>query len=111
MAGKANDTETLGAHIDELVMRYRGLGTELSELFENDGDDEEKPPIPDGLLEKTYASIVEFSENFDIDGAALAIESVAKYRIPDNEKERYLRIKKAADDFDWDAVAEIAGGK
>ncbi|MBR5088549.1 MAG: response regulator [Ruminiclostridium sp.] len=109
-AGKAGDTETLDAGTGGLVERYRVLGNALSGLFRKEDDDDDKPLIPDDMLQKTYAAIREFSDNFDIDGAALAIESISKYRLPDSEKERFERIKAAADEFDWDAVAEIAGG-
>ena len=109
MAGKANDTDPLAAEIDGLVGRYRALGNALSELFDSGGNDDDKPLIPEDTLRKTYESIREFAENFDIDGAALAISSLGKYRLPDSEKERYKRLKDAADNFDWDAVYEIAG--
>ena len=108
-AGKANDTETLAAEIDGLIARYRALGEALSELFDTGGADEDKPLIPEDMLHKTYDAIKEYAENFDIDGAALAIDSLGKYRLPDSEKERYKQLKEAADNFDWDAVYEIAG--
>lgn len=109
-AGKAGDTQTLTAEIDDLINRYKSLGNTLSEILKQKAEASIKPPISKEKLERTYKAIKEFTDNFDIDSAELAIEGLAKYTMPYNETERFERLKKAADDFDWDEVIKIIGG-
>ena len=109
--GKAGDKAVLGEETEELISRYRSLAEALKGLSGSGESDGDKPLISDDMLRKAYDEIREFSDSFDIDGAALAIEALAKYRLPDSERERYEKLKEAADNFDWDAVAAIAGGR
>ena len=107
LAGKAGDLQTVSNQINELISRYRALGSELSKYLHNEKRNDDKPMIPEKMLEKAYSAIREFAENFDIDSIAQTVHSLEKYDLPNNEKERFEKIRQASEDFDWDTVEEI----
>ena len=83
----------------------------MSEILSSDESDDDKPLISDRMLEKAYSAIKEFAVNFDIDSIAQAVKSIEKYKLPDTEKERFGKLKQAAEDFDWDMVEELLSDK
>ena len=107
-AGNSGDVTTLEQNVEKLIDEYRALGEKLSAVFGNSEEDsDDKPLIPDDQLSEAYTAIKEFVEAFDYDSAAFVIESLGEFRMPDPEKERYKKLKCAAENFDWDDLTEI----
>lgn len=102
-AGKANDTEKLNARVDELLDRCRALGGKLSPLLK--GDD--LPLISDDELNEAYTLIREFLSVQDFESTMQVIEGLSGYSFPESEKQRCEALKKAAQDFDYDAMTKI----
>ena len=109
LAGKAKDTEKLGAHIDELLSRCRALGELLSPLVEKppEEDDSDKPPISEDELKEAYGLIGEALMSAQIDNINEIAESFKTYRIPDAQKERVRNIIAAVENLDYDKLPEI----
>ncbi len=108
MAGKAGDTQTLDAELDGLLVQYRALGRKLMPLLGEDGPDaSELPPISDEQLHKTYDMIRRLLDDFEYDRAAEMIGSLSGYRLPEGEDIRCGELTRAAENFEWDRIAEI----
>ncbi len=107
-AGNSGDVTALEQNVEKLIDEYRALGEKLSAVFGNSEEDsDDKPLIPDDQLSEAYTAIKEFVEAVDYDSAAYVIESLGEFRMPDPEKERYKKLKCAAENFDWDDLTEI----
>ena len=106
-AGNENDMETLAANIDRLIADYRRLAGKLAPLAGDAANEEDLPVISSENLAQAYAAIREFYAALDYDSASYVIESLSGYRIPDSEKERCEKLKKAAFNFDYDLIPGI----
>jgi CheY-like chemotaxis protein len=110
LAGKAGDSEKVGARIDELLERCRTLGDQLKSLAgddEQEEDDSDKPLISDDELKEAYGLIKEASAAFQFENIDEIVSSLKDYRIPDAEKERVRNIIKAVGEFEYDKLPEI----
>ncbi len=104
-AGNANDTEKLNARADELFTRCRALGEQLSPLLKND----DLQMISDDELNEAYTLIREFLSVDDLESVMQIIGGLDGYSFPDSEKQRCEALKKAAREFDYDAMKNIMG--
>ncbi|MBE6910750.1 MAG: response regulator [Ruminococcaceae bacterium] len=110
MAGKAGDTQTLGAELGGLLTRFRALGAALAPLYAPAGDAADadgKPEITPEKLREAYDSLREFAAGFDSDGAAYVLGYLDGFRLPEDERARVERVRRAVDSFDWDQVGPI----
>ena len=104
-AGNNGDAETLQNELGALLDRYRKLGAALSPLTAQ--DDDALPLITDDELNDAYTLIRECLSVADFDSAMQVIEDMSGYRFPENEKDRFAKLKKAASEVDYDAIAKI----
>ena len=112
LAGKAGDSEKVGARIDELLKRCRELGDRLKPLIGDEAeeeDDSDKPLIPEDELYEAFALIKEASEAFQFENIDEIVSSLKDYRIPDAEKDRVKNIIKAVSEYEYDKLPEILG--
>jgi hypothetical protein len=117
-AGDAGDTATLEKELGELLDQYGRLVRELEPLqfykkaaeAESDAADD-RPVISEDDLKKAYNDIRESCDSFDYDNVSDIVESLVKYRLPDNEKGRFEALKKAVDDFDYEQIPGIISGE
>ncbi len=110
LAGKAGDSEKVGARIDELLERCRTLGDQLKPLIGDDAgeeDDSDKPLISEDELYEAFALIKEASEAFQFENVDEIVASLKDYRIPDAEKERVKNIIKAVSEYEYDKLTEL----
>ena len=110
LAGKAGDTQTLSAELGELLRRFRALGTALAPLLasgEPRADDASLPLISEDALREAYDSLREFAASMDSDSAAYVLSYLDGFRLPEDERGRVERLRRAVDYFDWDRIDEI----
>ena len=62
-------------------------------------------------MKKAYNDIRESCDSFDYDNVSDIVESLEKYRLPENEKGRFEALKKAVDDFDYEQIPGIISGE
>ena len=65
-----------------------------------------KEEIPRDELMDAYRKIKEAAEDFDSDEIDRVIESLSAYSIPEDESERFEKIRESAEAMDWDALEE-----
>ena len=107
-AGKAGDTATLDAKLDELLNRSMSIAKALSPLAdepENPEEDDDALPIIDkNVLQGCLMRIRKYAEGRDDVGIEEILDELSEYRIPEEEKDRIARIRQAVDEFDFEAV-------
>jgi len=112
-AGDRGDVETLEKELGELISRYRNLAKELAPLSGKAEDEREddRPFIDSGALGEFYKKLGEFCDNYDFDSVVNLVESLDKYRIPEDEATRVDAIRKAVDNYDYEMIPGILSGE
>ena len=88
----------------KLLADYRLLSEKLSALFDVEPEDDDRDEIAVEALAEAYAGIREYVDAFDFDSADSIMEMLEGYRIPDEEKEKYKRIKDMVMRLDHDGL-------
>ena len=110
MAGKEKNIEYIKEHHDGFIKHYQSYKYILEPFFveENNEDEENKKPVADSyLMESVYEVIKEAAEAMDCDSIEEAFNELLEYSIPEEEKEKFNKIKALADIFDYDGIYEI----
>lgn len=81
----------------ELLSQYRTLVTELEFVAESN---EDLPVIDEDSLKDAISTIREMADGFDFDSVDMVMEELKKYKMPDDFKENYQKLK--------NLVAEVA---
>ena len=107
-AGKAGDTATLDAQLDELMNESMSIARALSPLADEpenpEEDDDALPLIDKNVLQGCLMRIRKYAEGRDDVGIEDILDELSEYRIPEEEKDRIARIRQAVDEFDFEAV-------
>lgn len=74
----------------ELLSLYRELVAKLETVF---CDDSEKPEIDEASIKDAVCSLKEVVEAFDFDSVDSIMDELKKYKMPENYKERYAKLK------------------
>ena len=75
-------------------------------MLQTDDADDTLELISDEELSDAYEALREFVEAHDFDSADYIMDTLAGYRIPDAEKERYDKIRRAVRRVDRTALLE-----
>ena len=92
---------------DGMLELYISFAEKLSPLIEVEEDDSDKPLIDEGQLAEAYEALKEMSASFDYDSVQFVLQSLADYRLPDSEKEKFSQIKNAASKPDWETLSKL----
>ncbi|MBR2216071.1 MAG: response regulator [Selenomonadaceae bacterium] len=107
-AGNSGYVQEIEADTPALLALYRSYAPHLSPLLQQeDTDSEEKPLIDPAELSEAYETLREITASFDFDSLQFVMDSLAGYRLPETETERYAALKKAAREPDWIELAKI----
>lgn len=106
-AGGDGDVTFIKNNTDRLLEMYREVSDLLAGIFDSDEDDSDKEPIDPDKLKEAYLAMKEISQMFDYDNIVMILDSISKYRIPDEEKEKFENLKSAIRNADWDKIAGI----
>ena len=107
-AGDNNDTDTITRNIELFLSDVRQLSHDLGPLLVKEGEnDTELPEISEADMLKILAQLKDKLESFDFDGAGELVEKLNSYNVPDASREQCDKLKKALDDFDFEAMIEI----
>ena len=105
-AGNSNYIDEIRKDNPALLELYRSYIEKLSALIEVE-EDESKPLIDSDQLAEAYQTLKEVSATFDYDTANFVMNSLADYRLPDSERERYKNLKNAVEKLDWEEVNRL----
>jgi CheY-like chemotaxis protein len=106
-AGNAFDIESLSKCIPHFIESLKALKDKLSPLLIQNENSEELSEMSEDQVKEKYAEIKEHLEKFDFDNAGNVILELTKHKLPETEKECCNKLKKALDDFDFEALMNI----
>ncbi len=106
-AGNANRIEEIQNDTAALLKLYRSYFEKLSPLIETEETNSNKPLIDEDSLAEAIEAMKDAAANFDIDSLEFILESLEDYQLPENEFERYKKIKSAVEKLDWESITSI----
>ena len=105
-AGNSGYFNEIKQDTEPLLKLYRSYAEKLSQLIQVE-DDTNKPLITEYDLNEAYDAMREIAVSFDYDSLQFVMQSLDEYRLPDEEKERYRKIKDAAAKLDWETISKL----
>ena len=92
-----------------LLKLYRSYAEKLAPLIETEpeADSADKPPIEEENLAEAFETMKDAAANFDIDTIEFVLQSLEEYSLPQNEIERYKKLKIAVSKLDWDSIQSL----
>jgi signal transduction histidine kinase/CheY-like chemotaxis protein len=110
-AGKEDNWEFIELHHQDLMIMYRAYLELLDKLnVDEEDEDSDKGMISEADLQDAYEALRELVDQMDYDAIEMVLASVAEYRLPDDEKEKFKDLNKYLKLFDWDKMEEILKG-
>ena len=104
-AGNSGYFEEIAESTAPLLELYRSFAKKLSPLIEKSSDDDsDKPLIGEDELAEAIEALREMSASFDYDSVMFVLESLDEYRLPDEQLDRFKKIRAAVSNLDWEAV-------
>ena len=108
LAGKAGETEPLEKELPGLLSRIRAVCSALTPLVaDEEVPDDDLPEIDQEELQDAYCTLKDVAESMDAKTAQHIIKLLSGYKLPEADKERVAKVKKAIESFDWDQISEI----
>ena len=104
--GNAENEQEIREKTPKLLSDYRAYREYLAPVLQTDDTDDTLEMISEEELSDAYEALREFAEAHDFDSADYIMETLAGYRIPDAEKERYDKIRRAVRRVDRTALLE-----
>ena len=111
-AGKAENIAFIREHHAALMQRldhFRGILKAVMEADPRFGISvaEDLPEADAKLIETSLVKIREAADEMDIDRVGSILEELSAFSLPASEKERFAKIKKAYDEFDYDMILSL----
>ncbi len=103
-AGNKEDLDYIEANAAILLRDYRALAAYYEPPKEEAAD---LPDISPEMLEDAYSNLMDITDQMDFDSAELILGSVAEYRLPPEDEERFKKIRSALSVFDWEGIEEV----
>ena len=112
MAGKGGDIDYIRENHERVMTdfaSYKDVLSAVVEVKEEEpaADDEGLPPVDPDTLQDVFERIRSFAVDCDDMGISDALDELDGFSIPEDEREKVAAIRKAIDDFDFDAINEV----
>ena len=106
--GDKNDVAEIEAKTPALLSQYRSYKPVLAKVFgKNDEPDMSLPEISPDDLHEMYSLIKGFAADFDLDNIDNLMNEAKNYRIPENEREKFEKIKECVTNADWGTLEQL----
>ncbi|MBR5337178.1 MAG: response regulator [Lachnospiraceae bacterium] len=107
LAGKAGDVDVIRAGNDHILSEYERFYGEFHKIFCPDEEKDDRPEISGEDLSGALSDMSEVLEAFDFDTAKDIFESLNDYKMPDEFKETYDKIRERMAEVDRDGIMDI----
>ncbi len=106
-AGRADDLEEISAKTEGLIADYRSLLQELDSVYGDTSEEDSRELIDTDTLRGNLRDLRELVEAFDMDTAAMLLDSLEEYRMPDDFAESYKKIKAYMAEVERDSILSL----
>jgi hypothetical protein len=100
-AGNDGDIDKIRSDSLSLLEEFRSYGTGEAEKSDPGTD---RPLIEKGELEEAFEGIREFAEAFDFGSANGILSQLEDYRMAEEDRKKYLKLKKMVEAADRDGI-------
>ena len=104
LAGKAGDTDTIDKGNDFILSEFNRYFEDFHKIFAAPEEEDLRPLIEEEDLKGALRDMSEVLEAFDHDTAKEIFESLSDYKMPDDFKEIYDRIRDRMAEVDRDGI-------
>ena len=104
--GNNEDEKEILEKTPKLLELFRSYNEKLSAINGNTNEDE-LPEIGKEELENAFSDMRELLEAYDFDTADGIMNMLAEYRIPEEFKEKYLKVKELMSAVDRDELLKV----
>ena len=111
-AGREGDIDRIRKDTEGLLKKYQWFYDRFGEIFGEGADPEndERPLISEEELKSDLSDMTELLEAFDFDTAKELFATLADYKMPEDFRETYEKMKTKMADLDRDGVLELIRG-
>ena len=111
-AGKAGDVDYIREHHEALMQRLDHFREILKAVVESDprfglSVSKDRPKANPEMIKKGLVNIREAADEMDTDRIKSILAELSAYSLPDEEEERFAKIQKACDEFDYDMIFSL----
>ncbi len=106
-AGKSGDLSYIRENHSAFISQYLAFREPLSEVFPSEEDEENKPEAGADILQHAYEVMRYAADDMDCDRLQDIFKDMDSYRIPEAETSKWEKLRKASDNYDYDAVLNI----
>ncbi len=108
-AGNEHNATLIKEKTNELLRLYKEVTDILRTAFDAGDEEAEKEIIQSSKLIEAYGAMKEMAQMYDYDSILMILDSVSKFSVPKEEKDRFEALKLAVRNADWDKIHEILG--
>ncbi len=113
MAGKENNEAVIIENTDTVLETYKSIYDQMTGIYGDSSDEQsegsDKEPISDAVLQDAYMALKELVPQMEYDAIEMLLEEVMEYKLPKDDEDKFLELKKAMKVFDWDKMEQILG--
>ncbi len=106
-AGNSGDIGAIKEKFDELINLYSSTTKKLAPILAKERIEDDRPLIDEAALAEAYCAIKDFAQNFDYDSMMFVFQSLEGYSLPEETKERYEDLRRAASIPDWELIRKL----
>ena len=110
-AGKREDLDYINSTHEPFLKEYAEFKIPLAEVFEilskEEQSDENKPEADEELMVEVFNELKAAAEDMDCDLLQGIFDEMAQYRIPEDRKELFEKVRSATQRFDYDEITEL----
>ena len=107
-AGKENNIQYIRDNHATVMDEFLRFKDVLAPVFAGEkGDDNDKPVVDAALMADIYEGLREAAEAMDCDMVDDIMNEVNGYRIPDDEKEKFDKVRAKAEALDYDGMIAL----
>ena len=105
-AGKAGNMEYIREHHGKFMEQYLKLREPLAEVFPEEAEDSRTEASAE-LMERDFDELREAAEDMACERLEAVFGELEKYRIPEEYRELYGKLKEASDNYEYDKIVEL----
>ena len=111
-AGRESNVDYIKNNTVDALEKYEWFYDRLDEVFgdKRDGENDDRPEIPEEDLKQNLSEMAELLEAFDFDTAKELFDSLAEYKMPEDFKDTYNNMKTKMAELDRDGVLALING-
>ena len=90
-----------------MLQYYETIVDSIRNAMDEEESDDERPLIEQSMLTEAYGAIKEFVSAFDFDSADSVMATLKDYRVPENEKDRFDKLKSLLNEVNYDEILKL----